>query len=310
MKNQLLFLILCFIVSNCAQQINIINYDNTNPVKIEQATQGLELNTLLNNIQKEKSIAVRSIEEYIDPDIDAGVVYMIEDYLITNIINNGYKAVERDPNIFKDLISESGENYKQVLDNKNIKLDAKKETSSNENIINIFTADQADNSNTEECKENCFYETSINTSDYILSYRVLECGVVYNEKENQSDRIVIDNPFNNDETHNPIERSARTRLHCRLTNSQTSEIVAAGIIENEIIDIVSSEDVEDLERISYKYYHHTLPNQRLIVDGKWHEDGYSNDKDDAEILKPKKAQRKKVGWGIGGAILALLFLAD
>ena len=48
MKNKFLLIILSFIVSNCAQQINLINYDNTNPVKVEEATQGLELNTLLN----------------------------------------------------------------------------------------------------------------------------------------------------------------------------------------------------------------------------------------------------------------------
>ena len=51
-----------------------------------------------------------------------------------------------------------------------------------------------------------------------------------------------------------VERSARTRLHCRLTNTRTSEIFASGIIENEVSDMIHRQDIAELDKISYNYY--------------------------------------------------------
>ena len=64
-------------------------------------------------------------------------------------------------------------------------------------------------------------------------------------------------------------------MHCRLTNTKTSEIISAGIVENEVIDIVKKEDLPDLEQISYQYYHHTLPNQNLDKYGLTEDSGYA-----------------------------------
>jgi len=48
----------------CASNSLIINYDNTNPIKVEQATQGLEITDVLPSSQKvDGTIALRSIEE-------------------------------------------------------------------------------------------------------------------------------------------------------------------------------------------------------------------------------------------------------
>ena len=59
---------------------------------------------------------------------------------------------------------------------------------------------------------------------------------------------------------NNVERLARTRLHCRLTDAKTGEILNAGIVENEVIDVISKQDQNDLKEIHYKFYDHTLPN--------------------------------------------------
>ena len=77
------------------------------------------------------------------------------------------------------------------------------------------------------------------------TYRVLECGVIYKD---------IENDMNN------VERLARTRLNCRLTNAKTGEILNAGIVENEVTDVISKQDKEGLKEIHYKFYEHTLPN--------------------------------------------------
>ena len=85
-----------------------------------------------------------------------------------------------------------------------------------------------------------FLDTDLTASDYILSYRVLECGVVYNEYDGKRDDKEGDKPWDGGiqlgrpSDMSKIERSARTRLHLRLTNSKTSEIIAAGIVENDL----------------------------------------------------------------------------
>jgi len=106
-----------------------------------------------------------------------------------------------------------------------------------------------------------------------------------------------------------IERSARTRLHVRLTNSKTSEIIAAGILENEVVDIIDKEDLEDLKQISYNYYHHTLPLQSHLADYGYNEDtGYAEANKEAKV---EKAKRKEFvpgkTFGIVGAVLLFLF---
>ena len=60
-----------------------------------------------------------------------------------------------------------------------------------------------------------------------------------------------------------IARLARTRLHCRLINAKTSEIVVAGLVENEVTDIIDRNDLKSLKKISYNYYDHTMPLQPL-----------------------------------------------
>ena len=123
--------------------------------------------------------------------------------------------------------------------------------------------------------------TEINSADYMLSYRVLECGVVYDEVANGTAKDIT-----------KVERRARTRLHCRLTNTKTSEIISAGIVENEVTDIINKEDIDDLEQISYEYYHHTLPNQNLSAYGLTKDSGYSYVNEQPEINKKIEKTKK------------------
>jgi len=226
---------------NTAQR-SIVTYDLTNPVTLEKAVNGLNLSNLLPSPATlgEGTIAVRSIESDIDNHLDEGVLYMIEDNLIELLINRGYNVVERDPDALNNLYRESS-------------LKFKKENPKYNNLNSIDNLDKLAGPNIEArgsvISKNSveeFIETQINSATYILSYRVLECGVVYNE--------IINN-------YELLERSSRTRLHCRLTNTKSSKIYAAGLVENEFIDKVYISDVRNLQKISYKYYDHTLPLQ-------------------------------------------------
>ena len=257
---------------NCANQGILINYDNTNPIRIEEATQGIKLNKLLpSSDQLNGTIALKTIElNRLAEHLDIGVIYMIEDNLITNLINNNYRVLERDPQALKNLYQESSTQYRKF--NEEYVFDKKE-----------------------------YINTDLSSSDFILSYRVLECGVVYTSLDSQDPANI-----------GRVNRSARTRLHLRLTDTKTGEIIYAGIAENELIDIVNSSDIENLKQISYNYYHHTLPLQKPEKNVNTTNENNSISANASQEAKTKPQENKgnpnKKVLGFVGAVMALLMM--
>tara|TARA_X000000368_G_C22940232_1_gene671801 strand:- start:66 stop:998 length:933 start_codon:yes stop_codon:yes gene_type:complete len=247
------------------------NYDNTNPIKIEESISGLNIDKLVPKLTG--TIAIRSIELNMSDRLDVGVGYMIEDNLITQLINKGFKVLERDPDALSNIYRESFTNYRKnnpqfdlIFANQNIQEKDKESV----NVVNVNLSDQIEAKLIADNTQDELVKTELNSSDYLLTYRVLECGIVYSALDNE----VVEKRFDIEDIAN-IQRNARTRLHCRLTNTKTSEIIAAGIVENEVVDVVKKEDILDLEQISYEYYHHTLPNQNLSGIGLTEDSGYA-----------------------------------
>ena len=257
-------ILLLFFFTGCALKKDIIvDYKNTNPAKIEEATSGLEVAKLLPGTNKiDGTIAVRSIEEHIYDNLDMSVIYMIEDNLISSLIENGYRAVERDPDALNNLYKESSKNYQysknlnksallETLDLSTLTPDSSASCCAPNSVWDYLIEDHKN-----QPTEHDLSSTDLNAADYILSYRVLECGVSYKELDIEKPQKIQDNLYK-------VERTARTRLHCRLTDSKTSEIISAGLIENHITDIIHKDDIEDLKQFPIEYYHHTLPLQNV-----------------------------------------------
>ena len=261
---QKILIILLFMITGCAFKKDVvIDYKNTNPVKVEEATSGLEVAKLLPGPKKiDGTIAVRSIEEHIYHNLDISVIYMIEDNLISSLIENGYRAVERDPDALQNLYKESSKKYQKPdgLDNspliETLKLSDLTPDSSATCCAPNSVWDYLIEDHKNQPKEGDLSGTELQAADYILSYRVLECGVSYNEIDSDQPKDIKDNLYK-------VERTARTRLHCRLTDSKTSEIISAGLIENHTTDIIHKDDIDDLKQFPIQYYHHTLPLQNL-----------------------------------------------
>ena len=266
----LFYILLLLLVTGCSTN-KIIYFENGNPSKIEQATKGLKLNEFLPPSKNlEGTIAIRSIETEVNHKLDSNILYLIEDILIASLIENQYKVVERDPNVLSNLYRESSDKFK--IEKSNYKESDLKEK---------------------------YIETNLNAADYILSYRVIECGVTYNNIKNEIGNM----------NYSKVERLAITRLHCRLTNAKTSEIIAAGLLDNEIIDIINVEDIESLKEISYNYYNYTLPissNEQLKIESNQSSDEKNNVENKEENDSTKKEKKKsKRGWWL--AILFPLF---
>lgn len=274
-------------LTSCASvdEKKIINYMNTNPIKVEQATNGLDVVSLLPSRTQinNGTIAVRTIEGDIDHNLDSDVFYMIEDNIIANLVSNDYRVLERDPQAMHNLFREGSSNYKrekvsssnkksllETIDLNDLKMDITVEDGGSssdccgapDSVWDYLIDDHKTSSSSESFEE---VDMEWNSADYILSYRVLECGVNYTpyEESKSSSSSSFSSTMRSSNLSNitgsKLKRSARTKLHLRLTDAKTSEIVAAGMVENEIEDIVKSSEVEALKDMGYEYYHHTLP---------------------------------------------------
>jgi len=257
----ILIISIYFLITGCAvSNKTTVSYDRTNPVRIEESITGLPIETFVGeNVSIEKDIIVLTSTEEIHGDydffLDTGTRYLIEDNIISTLISSGYRVGERDPDVMWHLSRESKDKYNLYnFQYKGSDASKKEEAKAPESAtINNYYYGEVDNSSNmsksdaklseEESEETVF--TDLTAADILLTYRVLECGVIYKD---------IDMDMNN------VERLARTRLQCRLTDAKTGEILNAGIVENEVIDVISKQDQNDLKEIHYKFYDHTLPN--------------------------------------------------
>mgnify|MGYP001189793797 CR=1 FL=1 len=317
-------------ISGCSvKEKMILDYEKSNPVKIEESARDLKVSDILPSSKKiDGTIAVRSIEDHIDSHIDFSVRYLIEDNLISNLLNNGYRVVERDPDVLDNLYREESKKYlkPKADDNKSPLIekldldiltpdtylisDGEKIDSGSaccgvsDDVFNYLIEDHKSLSSDEDE----LVSTGLSAADYILSYRVLECGVSYREIEDErgSGFQQVNDSFEGGE----YERTARTRLHVRLTEAGSSEIVAAGLLEGKVEDVIKKEYATALRQIEHNYYFHTLP---LMNTGDYTEtDGYAKSTE-AQNVEPakqvKKTDAEKGNWlmYVGGALLVLLF---
>ena len=246
-----------------------LSYDRTNPVRIEESINGLPIvNFVSNKIDKENDIIViASMESFAKDDyynwrLDSGTRYLIVDNLLSSLKSADFRIAERDPEIMWHLARESKDKYNLYnLKYKDTNKEKKEEAKVPEGttITNNYYGD-VDNSaisksdaktKEEEAEETIF--TDLTAADILLTYRVLECGVLYKEVEKEGSYSDIENVNN-------ISRLARTRLQCRLTNAKTGEILNSGLVENEVVDIISKADMNALKEMHYQFYEHTMPN--------------------------------------------------
>jgi hypothetical protein len=187
-------------------------FDNSNALLIEKSVNGLEIvDKIRTAVSKTEKIAVASIER--PYTVDVPINYLIEDQLIANLTTAGYHVLERDADMIPRFVSEGGTKYNVV----DLSLPEKSVEGDSEVVI-------PNQANT---------ETQIEPADIILSYRILECGILYNEVSEGTVTMG---------SQRSVERLARTRLHIRVTDAKTSEIKLATILENEIKDTTIEPD--------------------------------------------------------------------
>lgn len=226
-----LFLIIMITMCGCAAQLKFRpDFDKSNAIFIEKSARELEIvNAIQPFITQTDKIIVASIE---DPyTVDIPINYLIEDNLISNLTKSGYNVLERDPDMIKRFMSEENGKYK---------------------IGDIFNSDDVTNElGTVAIPNQKETDIKIKSADKIISFRLLECEILYELPEDVS-LIEKDSAL--------VKRLARTRLHIRVTDAKTSEIKLATILENEIQDEIPSNQISILSNIHYVYYDQALSN--------------------------------------------------
>lgn len=256
MKNTLYLFIVVLFLSSCAIQGPTVTYEKTNASLIQKSIQNLNtLDNLKSDINKSDKLIVVGMEDY--KTSDYSLLVTLEDEIIKEFVMQGYKVLERDNDMVYRLFSEESPNYKymnriQSYDKSN-SYDLSNSSffgSANDGDSRAYLSGDAYSKSASasysQQNYNQEYKSSLQSADKIISYRVIESGIIYDYEEKEA-KVA------------EVEREARTILEVRVTDAKTSEILSAITLDGKANDFVNDNDVKALKDFSYKYYSHTLP---------------------------------------------------
>ena len=221
---------------NCAKQYKYPKYENSNQIFVENAIRKLDIGKELDfNILKSSKIILRSLET--NQTLDYPLIAMIEDNLIRSLVKNRFNVLERDEDAVKDMIEESQNAKFSLL------LQGGKETGRY-----YMEGISERGSQIIELKEKSIplLETRLSSADYMISYRILECGLNYEG-------------IKDDETH--IKRNCLVRISVRVQRTSTGEIKYADTFEAKNSDIIEKSFVDPLSSFHYAFFSHKYPIQ-------------------------------------------------
>lgn len=196
-----------------------VNYDQSNQVMLEKTVDAIEIETALQGeVPAGSKISLVSIESSVTTDHP--VVALIEDGLIASILRAGYTPVERDQHLLNRLFHEqaSGKYGIPTLPDSIIVHDPQ--------VLPRLGTDVA-------------------STDFMISYRILEAGIVYKK----ADAV------------GKTKREGRVRLNARITKVPGGEVVWAGDLDGLYTDDVPSKDIPIMENYHFSFFEHGLPLQ-------------------------------------------------
>ena len=218
-----------FIVS-CAPKLTPPPFEDSNQRFIEKIIKQLDIaKELENKVRKTDRIVLLPIEQH--KPIDKPIIAMIEDQVISSLNQSGYNLLERDQVAIQQMIREGKEKYSLTF---------------NKPAENVFydtvTGDALDPGIN-------FIETQLSAAEVLISYRILEAGIVYHEyPENKNSEI----------------REAMVRLHIRVHKTWTGEIVHATNLSSSLSDTVRQEFVNQLASFHYSFFPYEYPLQEKV----------------------------------------------
>ena len=227
MKTSWILSVYFLFIVGCAPTYIQPSFEDSNQYFLEKTIDQLDVGKELEGkISPKYNIALLSIEDNLT--LDKPIVAMIEDHIISSLIGGGYTVVERDDDVIQNLISERKGVYSLTFNNpsENIKYDKITGDAPNPGIS--------------------FMETQLSSAGILISYRILETGIVY-----------YDIPDNKEYE----KREAMVRLHIRVHKTRTGEIVHATNLTSTLADTLRREFVNQLKTFHYSFFPYEYPLQ-------------------------------------------------
>jgi len=214
----------------CAPTYIQPSFEDSNQYFLEKTINQLDVGKELEGrISPKYNIALLSIEDNLT--LDKPIVAMIEDQIISSLIEGSYTIVERDTDVIQNIIKEGNKKYSLTFNNpaENVSYDT-------------VTGDALDPGIN-------FIDTQLSAAEVLISYRILEAGIVYHEyPENKNSEI----------------REAMVRLHIRVHKTWTGEIVHATNLSSSLSDTVRQEFVNQLASFHYSFFPYEYPLQEEV----------------------------------------------
>tara|TARA_B110001454_G_scaffold179239_1_gene172390 strand:+ start:410 stop:1510 length:1101 start_codon:yes stop_codon:yes gene_type:complete len=227
MKILITGIILSLLAIGCAPQKIQPSFEDSNQFFIEKIIKQFEIGKELEGVISPKyKIALLSIEE-IEAQ-DKPMISLIEDQIISSLIQDGFSLVERDTDAIYKLMRESDKKYSLLLKKPN----------------GMSPYEEVNDTTVES--EFVFYPTHLSSADVVVFYRVLEAGIIYRENEEDED-------FE--------KREGLVRLHIRVQKVQTGEILHATTLTSKFSDQIRKEFKPQLESFHYSFFSFDYPLQ-------------------------------------------------
>ena len=227
MKTAWILLLYILFTVGCAPTYIQPSFEDSNQYFLEKTINKLDVGKeLKGRISPKYNIALLSIEDNLT--LDKPIIAMIEDQIISSLIEGGYTIVERDTDVIQNIIKEGDKKYSLTF----------QKPSQDNGSGNIVKGSLEPGIN--------FIETQLSAAGVLISYRILEAGIVYNEyPENKNSEI----------------REAMVRLHIRVHKTWTGEIVYAKNLTSSLSDTVRQEFTNQLASFHYTFFPYDYPLQ-------------------------------------------------
>ena len=230
MKTSWILSVYFLFIVGCAPTYIQPSFEDSNQYFLEKTINQLDVGKELEGrISPKYNIALLSIEDNLT--LDKPIVAMIEDQIISSLIEGGYTIVERDIDVIQNIIKEGDKKYSLIF----------QKPSQDSGSGNIIKGSLEPGIN--------FIETQLSAAGALISYRILEAGIVYHEyPENKNSEI----------------REAMVRLHIRVHKTWTGEIVHATNLSSSLSDTVRQEFVNQLASFHYSFFPYEYPIQEKV----------------------------------------------
>lgn len=248
-----MFLGLCvvLVLGGCAGRMEA-RFEHSNQMFLEQTVDEVDIGGHLRAaeaVPPGATVALVSLEK--EQTSDHPAVAVIEDQMIRSLLTHGYRVMERDQDLLGRLYSErSGDRFRLAYLPSDVSIASVGGLAgyAGSGLASTrIAAGAAEATHISGLGRDTLlvYDTQLAPADYLVSYRVLECGIVYHKDSERKEK-----------------REGLVRLHMRVQRTSSGEVLMAENIAGSYEDLVRRSLLDDLAKYHYSFYSHDLPLQR------------------------------------------------